>query len=82
MDNKGTILIFGLLGLGLLFMLTRSNNNRYSAEAGYPEESVAIPLRPISKSAHHYTNEETWDIEWSEDGLPKRVTIHRSAVQT
>lgn len=83
MGNSGkAILIFGLLGLGLLFLFTRrSSSSRYSEEADYPEESIAIPLRPISKKAHHYTNEETWDITWSEDGLPAKVVIHRNAVQ-
>lgn len=28
-----------------------------------------------------YQNEETWDIQWSPDGLPMKVTIHRKAVQ-
>ena len=28
-----------------------------------------------------YTNEETWAIDWGEDGLPLSVTIHRNAVQ-
>ncbi len=79
MDNKA-IIIFGLLGLGLLFMLTRKT----SGIASYPEESIALPFKPTNRvsSAHQYTNEESWDIEWSEDGLPKRVTIHRNAVQT
>ena len=30
-------------------------------------------------SPRQYVNEETWDIDWSEDGLPKKVTIHRNA---
>lgn len=85
-DSEKAILIFGLLGLGLLFLFTRGgSNSRYSEEASYPdEESIAIPLKlkPISKRAHHYTNEETWDISWSEDGLPTKVVIHRKAVQT
>jgi len=77
LDEKA-ILIFGLLGLGLLFMLTR----KPSGIASYPEESVALPFKPTNRVARQYTNEETWDIDWSEDGLPKRVTIHRNAVQT
>lgn len=80
MDDKAVI-IFGLLGLGLLFMLARGSTHRESSYS----ESIALPFTPtnrVSRGAHHYTNEETWDIEWSEDGLPKKVTIHRNAVQT
>ena len=80
MDNKA-ILIFGLLGLGLLFMLTQ----KPSGIVSYPAEgSVALPFKPNAQSINtqQYTNEETWDIDWSEDGLPKRVTIHRNAVQS
>jgi len=29
-----------------------------------------------------YHNAETWDVTWSEDGLPTKVVIHRDAVQT
>ena len=29
--------------------------------------------------ATQYKNTETWDIEWTEDGLPKKVIIHRDA---
>jgi len=53
MDDKA-IIIFGLLGLGLLFFFTRGRS---------------------------YNNEETWAIDWGEDGLPLSVTIHRDAVQ-
>lgn len=83
MGSEKAVIIFGLLGIGLLFLLTRSSS-RYSEEADYLEENTATPLRlrPISKRAHHYTNEETWDIEWSDDGLPTKVVIHRNAVQT
>ena len=28
-----------------------------------------------------YKNSETWEIEWSKDGLPTKVIIHREAVQ-
>lgn len=81
MDNSGkTILIFGLLGLGLLFLLTQKKSG-YSRE--YSEDAT-IPFRPYPKvtGAHQYQNEETWNITWSEDGLPIKVEIHRNATQT
>lgn len=84
MDRTEGIIIFGLIGLGLLFVLSRSRGAGYSEDAGYAEESIPLRLTPSSRATgvHQYTNKETWDIEWNEDGLPKRVTIHREAVQT
>jgi len=32
---------------------------------------------PISQ----YKNLETWDIEWTSEGLPAKVTIHRKATR-
>lgn len=26
-----------------------------------------------------YQNEESWEIEWSDDGLPRKITVHRQA---
>lgn len=77
MDNKAVIIVFGLLGLGLLFMLTRR-------ESGYSEESIALPFKPAPRDigAHHYTNKEKWSIKWNEDGLPSEVIIERDARQT
>lgn len=79
MGNGKAILIFGLLGLGLLFLLTRKSSG-YSSESGV----ATIPFKPYAKvkGGHHYSNEETWDIVWSKDGLPTKVTINRSAYQT
>ncbi len=37
---------------------------------------------PQMPAAHTYKNTETWEIEWTPDGLPGKVTIHRDAVQT
>jgi len=97
---NNAIIIFGLIGLGLLLLFNKSKNNYlsdYSEEAEllpiklnsgvrkaphYTNESIALSGSKTPRNAHHYTNEETWDIEWNEDGLPKKVTIHRDAVQT
>ncbi len=82
MDDKA-IIIFGLLGLGLLFMLARGSSNRVSND--YSGESIALPFKPtnrVSRGAHQYTNKEKWSIKWNEDGLPSEVIIERNAVQT
>ena len=34
------------------------------------------------QSIGSYQNTETWDLEWSKDGLPTKVTIHRDARTT
>ena len=87
MDNKAALVILGVVGLGLLFLLLRGKKETgYSQEyAGAEEVAPVTPLTftPTSrKPAHHYKNEEVWDIDWNKDGLPKRVTIHRNAMQS
>ena len=46
---------------------------------------VALVLYLILKNkpapAQQYLNKEEWDIQWSPDGLPLKVTIHRDARQ-
>jgi hypothetical protein len=80
MGNGKAILIWGLLGLGLLFLLTRKSSG-YARE--YDDGIETIPFHPLpSAGAHQYKNEETWNIEWNEDGLPSKVTIHRNALST
>jgi len=29
--------------------------------------------------AGNYSNLESWDVQWSDDGLPLKITIHRDA---
>jgi len=78
--DKTAIVIFGLLGLGLLFMLTR----KPSGIASYPEGSVALPFKPTNRvmGTHQYKNKEVWSILWNEDGLPSKVTVERNATQS
>ena len=70
MENHslGLALLIGLGVFGLLFLASRNN----SAQA-------PIRLQPAGTLARRYVNEETWEIDWNEDGLPKKVTIHRDA---
>lgn len=39
------------------------------------EEIDIIPEAPLAS----YQNEESWEIEWSDDGLPRKITVHRQA---
>jgi hypothetical protein len=57
---------------------------RFKPVARIAEEPRQISDEPVPQSpgARTYKNTETWDIEWTPDGLPGKVTIHRNAVQT
>lgn len=78
MDNRKAILIFGLLGLGLLFMLTRGSRTE-----SYSEESVALPFRPASRvGGRRYINTKEWNITYNEDGLPVKIVKHVEAEVT
>lgn len=50
-----------------------------SASLVVPKKSgVSAPIinqAPLSS----YQNEESWDIEWSDEGLPVRIVVHRNA---
>ena len=72
-DSFGLIL-FGVIGLGLLYLLTRKSSS-FGVQS---DEPISLQLRPTRR----YFNTETWDITWNEDGLPAKVTIHRDATQT
>ncbi len=41
---------------------------------------LLLKNRPAQASSQ-YSNAETWDVLWNEDGLPVKVTIHRDARQ-
>lgn len=93
MENKtAAIVIFGLLGLGLILLLTRKHEPL--AESYYSEPEPVnlgrIKLRPLpdekatlmAQGGHRYLNKEVKEIEWNSEGLPVKITIYRDAVQT
>lgn len=85
----GCLIGFGILGF--LLLMSRSGPKPIT-------EPYLVPLRmrphsventttepypaPMKMRPRSYVNEETWDIDWTEDGLPKRVTIHRNATES
>ena len=79
MDSRGkAILIFGLLGLGLLFLLTHKSSG-YSREY----EDATIPFKPYPKGGgRHYINTKEWNITYNEDGLPVKIVKHVEAEVT
>ena len=40
---------------------------------------VYLLWKSRSSSAGNYRNEESWGVEYNEDGLPTKITIHRDA---
>ena len=38
-------------------------------------------LRNRASPTGKYLNEETWDVQYSPDGLPTKIVIHREAVR-
>ena len=88
--NEGGILLLLLALLGIFFLLKKNNSGPMGAYDDAP-----IQLRPLQPRANEeykqieepgggkrYRNNETWEIDWTPDGLPGKVTIHRDAVQT
>ncbi|MBA7664591.1 hypothetical protein ES703_72652 [subsurface metagenome] len=47
---------------------------RYITEIEEPEKEL-VPSAT-------YANEESWEIEWSPDGLPIKIEVHRNARKT
>lgn len=63
-DGK-TILVIGLIVLGLLYLRSLSQSTGQALSARAPGR---------------YTNTETWDITWDHrEALPTRIVIHRDA---
>lgn len=88
-SNQGAALVFLFLavGLGVLF-LTRRQSNIIDAEPLFLEKPGKVKsITPIhvskaeTRGLLHYKNKETRDIEWNEDGLPKRIIIEREYYQ-
>ena len=91
-DNKG-IILFALIVIGLLWYLSTRKQTGASAYMELEPDDSPIKLQPNFRMVaperepeedrgRRYRNNETWEIEWTPDGLPGKVTIHRDATQT
>lgn len=89
-DNRIVGILVIALIIGGVLLLTRKPegtsdqplrlNRKVSGEV---KHFPIIEDRPVeSRSAKRYNNTEVWNIEWNEDGLPKRIEIHRDAVES
>ena len=90
--NEGGILLLLLALLGIFFLL-KKNNTGGGAMGAYDDAPIQLrPLQPRADEEYkqieepgggkRYHNNETWEITWTPDGLPGKVTIHRDARQT
>ena len=97
MDSGNEKIIIGIFVIGVILagiLLLPEPTNRREVAPMYlnqgvrskvkksPMEDLETFVPKQSRGGKSYKNTETWDIEWNDDGLPKRVTIHRDAVQT
>ena len=80
-STKLGIFLFALLAIGGLILLSRM--------PAAPVQSIPLYLKKRETESEaeisggrRYRNTEVWDLEWNEDGLPKRITVHRDAVQS
>lgn len=91
-SDTGIWVALGLIGvIGVLFLVTRNKQPatrvEYTNWKAVPRIEPTVEILPeetpvITPATHTYKNSETWEIEWTPDGLPGKVTIHRNAVQT
>ena len=68
---------------GLWNIPTRQSNDidaPYTVREAEPYVNTVREAEP--QAASTYVNEESWEIEWSEEGLPTRITVHRNAQRT
>ena len=56
----------------------QSASPSYESQPSYNAEKDAL----AATGGKRYLNTETWDIAWSNDGLPTQITIHRDAIRT
>lgn len=77
MNDKGGLIFLGILAATaiLIPLIFRRRQTEYHVVPVRRLQPVR-PLHPVT-----YTNEEVWDVEYTEDGLVKRVVVHRRAVQ-
>ncbi len=84
--NNGAVLIIGLIGLGLLFLLLRSRSGPVGTPAYSYQEPITLRLQPSGvqqpasqepDGGRHYRNKEIRNIEYNTDGLPTKIEIIR-----
>ncbi len=92
--NKGIVVCLLLAaGVGAILLLSRRQKTSSKplllqepgelSKASTPAHIRITPLtsEDAKQGMLHYKNKETRNIEWSEDGLPTRVTIEREYYQ-
>jgi len=78
LGNKGGLIFLGLLfGAAIILPLVF----RRRETAAYQLVPVRRTRQLLPQPQTTYTNTEEWELEYNEDGLVKRVVVHRRAVQ-
>ncbi|GAI95824.1 unnamed protein product, partial [marine sediment metagenome] len=57
-------------------------NTSRKVSSDIEERMPGKELTPYQPPAATYANEESWDIDWNEDGLPTKIVVHRNAART
>ena len=76
-QNVGLIVLGGLCLLGFLFFTSRRGGTVSHSPAYI--SSQPLKLMPKGSVQRQYTNKEIWNIEWTDDGLPAKITVERDA---
>lgn len=76
--NKDWGILLGVLGIGLIIFLVTRKTSPIDAQAGYSTNRLAVKSNQLTVQ-NNYDNEEVREIEYNNDGLPTRITIHRHA---
>ncbi len=92
--NKGIVVCLCLaIGIGGFLLLSRRQKTsgkplllQQPGELSKASTPAHIKITPLTsedakQAMLHYKNKETRDIEWSENGLPTRITIEREYYQ-
>lgn len=85
--DSSSLVILGLAALaGLIIWLISKQRTAQTQlppgqEVVYLPPGAAVPTQPSRAlvPAATYENEERWEIQYNEDGLPTKVIVHRNA---
>ena len=67
------VLFFGLLGIGLLYLLLKGTDSVQAQPL-----RLNAPVQSDNNGVARYRNKEVRNIEWNDEGLPIRITIERN----
>ena len=82
MGNKGGIIFLGVMVACALFLPMILRKREPAQYQLVPvRRGQLVPYRTSQMPAATYENEETWDVEYTPDGLVQHVVVKRHATQ-